>query len=529
MGALLEIGFANIRHSLWKPKSPNNKKSLKDLCEDFIAKHIFTSPAGENVKEWCKEVLDALPGETPKSTDKKFLSVLKNIYGSPKTFCEVLDEGTPAFHLQHGFANSLASVALVICALQWHNYLDPSIRVYYNTGNAVARISKGLVEKKHLVYGIGYPGSGKSTAFRKAFAGMESKDTSKPFPMVGYDNGMFLLGVWRDGLNPGTDAMEHAVKPKVMEWMRTASPGFIVAEGIRLANRGFFDGARSMGYQVHIVLIDIPPEVSRERFVGRGSVLDKNKELWYKGVCTQVDNMKDLVTHRIDGTKDASDVGTELKEFLASKFATVNNIYGDWSEEERKVVFAAPKAPAAKPKPKPEAKAAAGNSTFAIGQKVIFDGLAGRADLNGTRGTLAKFDESAGRWAVKLGRGKETVNVREVNLLVTTAEATAEKKAAAPKAKPKAAPAVHDTGAPQDEVPAEVNAAQDQVAAGELAVPDTGAAEAMAEASAKVDEAAAPDAAEADEFLMEAEALPLSAAQETEVEPEQKVSPSDAD
>jgi len=445
-GALLEIGFANIRHSLWKPKSPNNKKSLKDLCEDFIRKHIFTSPACENLKGWCKEVLDALPGESAKSTDKKFLSVLKNIYGSPKTFCEVLEDGTPAFHLQHGFPNPLASIALVVCALQWHNYLDPSMRVYYNTGNAVARISKGLVERKHLVYGIGYPGSGKSSAFRKAFEGMEGKDTSKThsFPMVGYDNGMFLLGVWRDGLNPGTDAMEQAVKPKVMEWMRTCSPGFVVAEGIRLANRAFFDGARSMGYSVHIVLIDIPSEVSKDRYIGRGSVLDKNKELWYKGVCTQVDNMKDLVTKKIDGTQAADIVGTELKEFLASQFATVNNIYGDWSEEERQVAFAAPKAPA-KPKPKPEAKA-----------------------------------------------------------------------------KPTTAPAVPGTGAPQEEVPAEVSAAQDQVATGEPAVPDTGAAEATAEASAKVDEAA-------DEFMTEAEALPLSAAQETEVEPEQKGSPTESD
>merc|ERR1719174_1209938 len=53
---------------------------------------------------------------------------------------------------------------------------------------------------------------------------------------------------------------------------------------------------------------------------------------------------------------------------------------------------------------------------LAPGQRVVFVGLAGRADLNGTAGTLTKWDAASGRWLV--ARGKiETVNVKPANLL----------------------------------------------------------------------------------------------------------------
>merc|ERR1719247_111317 len=132
------------------------------------------------------------------------------------------------------------------------NLLDESIRVFYHTEDVtVMRVARGRVERKVLVYAIGYPGCGKSSAFKSALATLgDYKEIVKPVPLVVYDNGWCMLGQWRDGLNPGTDAMEHAVKPKVLEWMRECQPGFVIAEGIRLANRSFFDTCRSLGYSV---------------------------------------------------------------------------------------------------------------------------------------------------------------------------------------------------------------------------------------------------------------------------------------
>jgi len=200
----------------------------------------------------------------------------------------------------------------------------------------------GRIEKKVLVYGVGYPGSGKSTALKSALADISYREISKPVPLVVYDNGMLLLGQWRDGLNPGTDALEFAVKPKVLDWIRRCQPGFIIAEGIRLANRAFFDACKSMGYKVHIVYFDVPVDVAQKRYVQRGSGWDKKKELFHKGVCTQIDHLNDVFTKRIDSTREGNEVAAELRTFLHCEFASVRGdcVWGDWSEEDRNSLFA---------------------------------------------------------------------------------------------------------------------------------------------------------------------------------------------
>jgi len=56
---------------------------------------------------------------------------------------------------------------------------------------------------------------------------------------------------------------------------------------------------------------------------------------------------------------------------------------------------------------------------FTGGQQVILVGLAGRADLNGSAGTLIGWDSGAGRWKVNISEGSsagEKLNVRPVNL-----------------------------------------------------------------------------------------------------------------
>merc|ERR1719491_320648 len=293
----------------------------------FLAKMVFKG-SGDELQGWCAEVLEALPGNTVKMTDKSkysklFLQSLRSLFDTrtqPKTYCEVLDDGTPAFHLRDSpdaTNDRAACVALLVCALHRHSkvLLDDSIRVFYGAEDTIKRIARGRVEHKVLVYGIGYPGSGKSSAFKSALADMHYKETLRPVPLVVYDNGFLLLGQWRDGMNPGTDAMEHAVKPKVLDWMRECQPGFIIAEGIRLCNRGFFDAAKSLGYSVQIVCFDVTTEVSQSRYTERGAahgaVWNINKQNFFKGACTQIDNMKDLVTKFIDGTQERSEVAAD--------------------------------------------------------------------------------------------------------------------------------------------------------------------------------------------------------------------------
>jgi hypothetical protein len=79
------------------------------------------------------------------------------------------------------------------------------------------------------------------------------------------------------------------------------------------------------------------------------------------------------------------------------------------------------KAPAAVPAKAATAKLEApGSVELTVGQRIVFQGLAGRADLNGTFGKLVKFDADAGRWAVQRERSSELVNVRPANLQVVS-------------------------------------------------------------------------------------------------------------
>jgi hypothetical protein len=218
--------------------------------------------------------------------------------------------------------------------------LHEEVRVYYQMSDTTVRLARGGVEKKKLIYGIGYPGSGKSTAFKSALSEWTYQEITKPFPAVLYENGWILLGQWRNGLNPGTDALEYNVKPKVLEWLKLHSPGLVIAEGIRLLNRAFFSACKAMGYSIHIVLFDVSRECSQARFVERGSEWDKKKESWFKGTSTQVDNMKDMATKVIDASQSPQQVAQELRLFIEEQSSLISNLWGDWTEEQRKSVLA---------------------------------------------------------------------------------------------------------------------------------------------------------------------------------------------
>ena len=56
------------------------------------------------------------------------------------------------------------------------------------------------------------------------------------------------------------------------------------------------------------------------------------------------------------------------------------------------------------------------SQVVAVGTRVRFHGLQGRADLNGTTGHVVQWDAQGGRWAVECEGSEETVRVRTDNL-----------------------------------------------------------------------------------------------------------------
>lgn len=165
---------------------------------------------------------------------------------------------------------------------------------------------------RHLLYIIGIPGSGKSTALAAALQGLPVVGQgSQPFAMVHYKYGV-QLGRVRKAFS-GTDALSLSVQPRAEDWI-TAAPPYVqavVAEGDRLANVGFFRSATQAGWALDVIYLDVPLQIARQRCLERGS---NQNEVWWKGRCTKVANLcAQRLVYRIDGTLSVAAVAAGLQ------------------------------------------------------------------------------------------------------------------------------------------------------------------------------------------------------------------------
>ena len=208
-----------------------------------------------------------------------------------------------------------------------------------------------------LVYVVGYPGCGKTTAMRGALWSIDKEVERKPFAHTIYPSGLVELGCDKD-IYGGTDALPMNVQPTVTKWMKDVDIPVIVAEGDRLANRKFFEDAceydkmNQMSYSRYLCFVHIkcPELTARKRAWERGS---RFNESWLKGRISKVDNLvraaskpyiyhhegmyntpsfKDWKTpvdltmnvfstmdgefHEIDGTQPPDDIALELRTII---------------------------------------------------------------------------------------------------------------------------------------------------------------------------------------------------------------------
>ena len=156
-----------------------------------------------------------------------------------------------------------------------------------------------------LVYVVGYPGSGKTTAMQKAI-GMEDvleQDglvQTVPFVHTVYPSGIVELGRQRDTYG-GTDSLALNAQPVVEKWLSEIDVPVVVAEGDRLANRKFFDAACEYNNELQeclsrylcFVHIKCPELTARKRAWERGS---RFNESWLKGRISKVDSLVRLAS-----------------------------------------------------------------------------------------------------------------------------------------------------------------------------------------------------------------------------------------
>lgn len=122
------------------------------------------------------------------------------------------------------------------------------------------------------IYLIGIPGTGKSTIM-KEFMKTQSGEWKQDRPIDLLDthvNGNFrVLGKYEEGETfSGTDRLSMAVSPKAVEWISTKPDEFIVGEGDRLNNAGFFEAC---GDDLTIVHLTVSDEERERRYRERGS------------------------------------------------------------------------------------------------------------------------------------------------------------------------------------------------------------------------------------------------------------------
>ena len=172
-----------------------------------------------------------------------------------------------------------------------------------------------------LIYLIGYPGSGKTTAMVEALGaicrdrGLVPRVEIQPFAHTVYtteaegrDGGLVELGRARE-VYGGTDTLSLSVQPRVLDWMGESGVGVIVGEGDRLANSKFFAAAEALGRTVHIIHLKCPEEVARNRAWARGS---RFKEPWLKGRITKVNRLAEQWKNQMT-TLDATSGGVSRR------------------------------------------------------------------------------------------------------------------------------------------------------------------------------------------------------------------------
>lgn len=160
---------------------------------------------------------------------------------------------------------------------------------------------------KSLIYIVGEPGAGKSTALAAATADWRRFPQTAPLAhdlLVGPHDVIEAveLGKRREAFS-GTDALPMNAITKAEQMLARPPAPVIIAEGARLGVRRFFEHAVSLGYEVTLYNLTTPYAEKQ-----RGERGAEQKESWVKGARTRAANIASAaitgVHHRtIDGSE----------------------------------------------------------------------------------------------------------------------------------------------------------------------------------------------------------------------------------
>lgn len=177
----------------------------------------------------------------------------------------------------------------------------------------------------HVIYVIGYPGSGKTTMVRNAL-NLLGREVFVPsgYPVPHERHGdVWWLGVDRAPFG-GTDALSMSIQPKAIAMLadlrERGDCRILLGEGDRLANAAYFGAIRQEGHTLTVLHLDIHPDEARTRATTRARTLgnEPQSETWWRGRVTKTDNLANSRrVHRLDATQTPNQLGTYLHSLIA--------------------------------------------------------------------------------------------------------------------------------------------------------------------------------------------------------------------
>lgn len=174
-----------------------------------------------------------------------------------------------------------------------------------------------------LLYIIGVPGSGKTTAIRRITKHLKGEVRYAPYiSWTHYNDEVCQIGYDRDTFG-GTDALGMASQKRVIEWLENCEYEYVLAEGDRLANAKFFDWCKSQGIDLTVMCIDVSDKLAEKRRSKRNSGIGKQQnEQWLKTRRTKVENLKAKYVkpkHLIDGNQKPDAIANAILKHPVAK------------------------------------------------------------------------------------------------------------------------------------------------------------------------------------------------------------------
>lgn len=174
-----------------------------------------------------------------------------------------------------------------------------------------------------LIYLIGEPGVGKSTAVELLLSGRRRIQHATPLAhdMVP-DLNMAVLGK-RQAPFGGTDTLPMNVARTAEAWISSRPARTVLGEGDRLAYRGWFEAARAAGYNLRLLLLDAPPGTAELRRGIRAAEhgLKMQNPTWVAGRGTKARRLAgELNAAVVDASQGPAAVAAEILRLVPGLF-----------------------------------------------------------------------------------------------------------------------------------------------------------------------------------------------------------------